>query len=94
MSSDIFRKPFYGIKPDKIKSNMAKIDLNFECKEVRVNTGGSSYVSVEIEKVEVSEILDNIKMEDVIDHYEDDKILYQIGIDRIKDYFDMVDSEE
>lgn len=73
---------------------MAKIDLNFECKEVRVNTAGMSYVSVEIEKVEVSEVLDSIKIEDIIDHFDESKILDHIGIDRVKDYFDLVDSEE
>jgi len=70
------------------------MNLEFNAKEARILAGGYKLIEVIAEGVTLSEVLDQVKIEDVIRHYDDWNILDKIGIDRVKDYFDLTEITE
>ena len=69
------------------------IDLNLDCDEVQVTNGGSRTVTVSLEKVQKSDVLDNFDLDDITWHFDEDKILDHIGLDAVKKYFDLTENE-
>jgi hypothetical protein len=70
------------------------MDVTLNVKTVK--STGTNYRSteVELEGVEKSELMDNLTIQDFIDHFGDDKILDTLGEDRCKDYFDLINNDE
>lgn len=66
------------------------IDLEFSCSEVRATNGYSRGVTVNIENVEKSDVLKHFTIQEIVDHFDDDKILDFIGEERVKHYFDWI----
>lgn len=74
---------------------MAKIDINLKATSVFTETSSTQKeLYVEIENVDETEILNCFSIQDVIDHFGEDEILDKIGADRVKEYFNLKDSEE
>jgi hypothetical protein len=70
------------------------MNLSLSCKSVNVESNNYYKVDVEINDVEISDILDQIEIDDAIRHYDEDKVLEEIGIERVKEYFSLVEPGE
>lgn len=71
-----------------------KVDLVLTCSAAEVRPLNYKKVEVRIEDIGVAEILGHISLSDAIDHYGDNTLLNEIGIDRVKEYFNLQDSKE
>ncbi len=67
-------------------------NLAFKAKTVNTSWSYQNYVEVELEIEEANNwVLDNFSIEEVLKHFDKDEILEEIGIDYIKEYFDLKD---
>lgn len=74
---------------------MAKIDLNLRASKVVIEHDYSfKGVIVGVEDVYKNEVLDHFTLREVIELCTPESLLDEIGIDRVKEYFNFKDSEE
>jgi len=68
-------------------------NITFET-EGDVNVSPLNYhkVTVSADNANGTEILDHFKVSDILEHFADSAILDEIGIDRVKQYFDLTDN--
>ena len=72
---------------------MELINIQFDTEgEVSLSPNTYRKITVNAINADVSEILDHFKVSDILDHFADSKILDEIGIDRVKEYFDLTDN--
>lgn len=57
------------------------MNLSLSCKNVSIEPNNYHKVDVELNEVEISDILEQIEIDDVIRHYDDNKLLDEIGVD-------------
>lgn len=69
------------------------VDLKLDCDEVQVTNGGSRTVTISLENVQKSDVLDNFDLDDITWHFGEDKILDHIGLDAVKKYFNLTEIE-
>lgn len=70
------------------------MDLTLTVESVNTSGTGRGKVRIEIGGAEREEILNAIPLEDIVYHFDDDKILDHIGVDRVKEYFDLKEVSE
>lgn len=69
------------------------MNIQLDCENVQVTPGSYKYITVELEGVEKSDILDNFNIEDILKHFDVSDILDEIGLDNVKSHFDL-DSDD
>jgi hypothetical protein len=72
---------------------MEIVNITFEAEGI-VSVSPLNYhkVLVSADHANGTEILDHFKVSHILDHCADSKILDEIGIDRVKEYFDLTDN--
>ena len=70
------------------------MNLNFRARRITAEPNGYKEVTVDAEDVEESEILDQIDLKKVIEHFGKDVILNEIGEEEVMDHFDLTKIEE
>lgn len=70
------------------------MDLTIITTEARVYTKGYKTVQLDCEGVILSDLFDQLKIEDIIEHFGENEILELIGKDRVKEYFGLIDEDE
>jgi hypothetical protein len=56
-------------------------------------TPSHKMVDVELNDIEPKDLLDHVSVTDVIRHFDERTLLNEIGIDAVKDYFDLIERE-
>ena len=69
------------------------MNIELNCENAKLTPGSYRYVTVELEGVEKSDILDNFNIEDILKHFSSEDILDEIGLDNVKEHFDL-DSDD
>ncbi len=68
-------------------------NITFETEgDVKVSPLNYHKVIISADKANKREILDHFNVSDILDHFADSKLLDEIGIDRVKEYFDLTDN--
>lgn len=70
------------------------MDLELICETVAVAATSYKTVPISIEDANDGDILNHFKIEDIISHFDDDKILDVIGSKRVMEYFDLIENPE
>ena len=69
------------------------MDLSLPAKSASIEANNFSQVTVNVDDVRPSDVLDHFSVDDVIRHFGVDSILKEISIDDIKNNFDLVEPE-
>lgn len=69
------------------------MNLSFSCKNVTISPNTGREMSIDIEVQYASDILREIDISDIVDHYDKDDLLEKIGVDAAKKYFDLIDND-
>ena len=65
--------------------------LEIEAKECNVSAYGNRTVTVSLEGVEISDIISNFKIEEILKEIDSDEIMDFIGEERFREYFGISD---
>lgn len=55
------------------------MELNLKCKYVDVSPSNNAYLNVSIDGADISDVIEHVKLEEFISHFEIDDILNCIG---------------
>lgn len=69
------------------------MDIRITCKEARQTANNYKLITLDIEQVEASEILDHFSLHQVLEYFGAEQFLDEIGIEEAKSYFDLKESE-
>lgn len=61
---------------------------------VKAERQGYGQITVELEGVEKSELLDHFTLDDVLDHFGSTQVLDHIGEEEVKEHFDLIPNEQ
>jgi hypothetical protein len=70
------------------------MNLNFECKDCQISVGYSGKIALDIDGADVDNVLDNIKVIEVVSHFDHGKLLDLIGMKECMNYFDLKENNE
>lgn len=70
------------------------MDLNLKCDRVNCSKEDKYDMNVEIVGADNSDILNHFSAKDIVDHFDYDDLLKAIGVDRVKEYFDLVEKTD
>lgn len=65
--------------------------LVIEAKELTIDAMNAYKVNVNLEGCDKGDVLNNFTVEDVVKHFYKNEILDEIGIEKVMDYFDLVE---
>ena len=63
--------------------------MKLECSSATISAISGKEISISIEDVHNSDILNHFTIEQVIDHFDEDKFLDAIGEEKARKYFDI-----
>lgn len=69
------------------------MNINLDCANVKITPYGNRNISLEIEDVSESEILNNFSEQEIVKHFDFSKLLEEIGVENAKDYWDLKDND-
>jgi hypothetical protein len=69
------------------------MNISFDCETAEVRSNGPKLVTVDCEKVIESEVLDNFKLSQIVDHFGISGLLNEIGQDACEKHFDLIPNE-
>lgn len=67
--------------------------LTFDCESASIESAGRGHVRVEAIKVDIGDVLQSFDAKEILRHFDDTDILDEIGVDRVKAYFELVEAE-
>lgn len=72
------------------------MDLKIECKSITVDHMRSNMIAelINVPNYEIEYIVNQIGYSNLVENIDIDKILHEIGIDKCKEYFDLIDNVE
>lgn len=70
------------------------MQLEFRATSAEIFAEDYKYIGVRVETSNISEILKDIDISNIIDYYGEDDLLSEIGITKAKDFFDLIDKNE
>lgn len=71
------------------------MDITLDAKTASINTGYfRNEITIELSGVSESEVLEQFKISDIVNSIGKNEILDEIGIDWVKNYFDLVEAPE
>jgi len=73
---------------------MSEINLSLDCDSISINPSSHRRISVNLDSVDESDVLNHFKLKDVIGHFGIAEVLDEIGIDEAKDHFDLVEESQ
>jgi hypothetical protein len=68
----------------------SELNLSINAKSVTISGNNGRLVTIDAEGVEISDLLDHLEIADIVKHFSDDKIMDEIGVDRVQEYFDLI----
>ncbi|WP_138481671.1 hypothetical protein [Dyadobacter bucti] len=68
--------------------------ISIDCEKANIETAGRSQIRLEIQGHSDGEILDQFTIQNILKWIDDDKFLDVIGIERVKEYFNLTESVE
>ena len=67
------------------------MNITLTTDNVTITPSSSRRVDVEMGDIEASDLLDNVTIKQVLDHFNTSEILDAIGIDEVKNYFNLIE---
>lgn len=65
------------------------MDLNLKCKKIEIDGHDWRKINIEIIDTDLDDVMENIDVNDAINFYNKDVILDTIGIEYVKQYFEL-----